>query len=192
MIGNSKHTETAKLSTPARVESPKPTAALNLDRWKASGLAEKWVKARLSGWNNDDWLRLLAELRATYYWPMEEAAIGRHLEKLRAEMMGPRASQPQRAPNQNAALDPSADGRGLDSATAAEAPQLVRYRGLIFAPGGEYSLVWDDKKIVCGIWYRHPDDIKNATRNRMVAARASGTGFTVLASDYSTTLVDNI
>ena len=49
-------------------------------------------------------------------------------------------------------------------------PGLIRYRGLTFGIDGEYSLVCDDKKIVRGIWYRHREDIKNATRNRMVAA----------------------
>jgi ankyrin repeat protein len=72
------------------------------------------------------------------------------------------------------------------------APKLVRYRGLTFGIDGEYSLVWDYKKIVRGIWYRYRDDIKNATRNRMIVAKAGVDGFTVLDSDYATTVVEGI
>jgi|GEM_PF-2833185 len=69
---------------------------------------------------------------------------------------------------------------------------LIRYRGLTFGIDGEYSLVCDDKKIVRGIWYRHREDIKNALRNRMVVATAGVNGFTVLDSDYETTIVGGI
>jgi hypothetical protein len=69
---------------------------------------------------------------------------------------------------------------------------LVHYRGLTFGVDGGYSLVWDDKKIVRGIWYRDRSSIKNAARNRMVVAAASTNGFTVLDSDYETTIVGGL
>jgi len=72
------------------------------------------------------------------------------------------------------------------------APKPVRYRDLTFEIEGEYSLVCDDKKIVRGIWYRDRSSIKNAARNRMVVATASVNGFTVLDSDYETTIVGGI
>ncbi len=69
---------------------------------------------------------------------------------------------------------------------------LVRYRGLTFGIDGEYSLVYDDKKVVRGIWYRDRNSIGNAARNRMVVAAARVNGLTVLDSDYETTIVGGI
>ena len=55
----------------------------NLEHWKASEEPATWVRAHLNGWNHQDWLNLLASLRQSQYWPMEEAAVGQHLELLR-------------------------------------------------------------------------------------------------------------
>jgi len=60
--------------------------ARNLDRWKASGEPETWVRNHLEGWNHSDWLQLLSSLRASQYWPMNEAEVGRHLEMLRPKL----------------------------------------------------------------------------------------------------------
>ena len=68
----------------------------------------------------------------------------------------------------------------------------VSYRSLTFHVGGEYSLVYDDKKIVRGIWYHDSSSIRNASRNRMVVATAEVNGFIVLDSDYETTIVGGI
>ena len=58
----------------------------NLSRWQSSREPETWVRAHSNGWNHQDWLDLLASLRTSQYWPIEEAAIGQHLEELRAKM----------------------------------------------------------------------------------------------------------
>jgi ankyrin repeat protein len=54
----------------------------NLRRWKSSGEPEAWISQRSDGWRHDDWLQLLATLRSSDYWPMEEAGVGQHLEAL--------------------------------------------------------------------------------------------------------------
>jgi hypothetical protein len=64
----------------------------NFDRWKASDEPEAWVRTHRNGWNHDDWLALLASLKKSGYWPMDEAKIGKHLECLHdkgAPMTGP-------------------------------------------------------------------------------------------------------
>jgi upstream activation factor subunit UAF30 len=58
----------------------------NFNRWKSSQEPESWVRNHLDGWNQNDWLELLALLHNSQYWPMEEAAIGQHLEMLRAKL----------------------------------------------------------------------------------------------------------
>jgi hypothetical protein len=57
----------------------------NLHRWRASGLARRWVAARDGRWGHDDWLALLASLRASGFWPVDPAAVGRALEEVRTE-----------------------------------------------------------------------------------------------------------
>ena len=58
----------------------------NLKRWKLSSEPEEWVEEHLHGWNHNDWLGLLTSLHRTEHWPMEEAAIGQHLEMLRYKL----------------------------------------------------------------------------------------------------------
>jgi ankyrin repeat protein len=65
------------------VPSPSPLDEANLERWKSSSAPAAWVFKHGAGWNNYDWTALLSELRETHYWPMNEAAIGQHLEELR-------------------------------------------------------------------------------------------------------------
>ena len=62
------------------------SSGANLNRWKASEEPESWVARHLQGWNHNDWLELLAALRNSQYWPMEEAEIGQHLEMLRDKL----------------------------------------------------------------------------------------------------------
>ena len=59
----------------------------NFECWTSSTEPEAWVRAHLEGWNHQDWLDLLTSLQKTQYWPMEEVAIGRHIEMLRARLM---------------------------------------------------------------------------------------------------------
>ncbi len=63
----------------------------NLERWMASGEPETWVREHVNGWNHDDWLQLLARLRESEYWPMEEDSVGLHLEGLRDSVRAPAA-----------------------------------------------------------------------------------------------------
>ncbi len=57
--------------------------AANLDRWKSSAESSAWVSKRLQGWNQNDWLELLSELRNSQYWPMNETAVDQHIEAVR-------------------------------------------------------------------------------------------------------------
>jgi ankyrin repeat protein len=52
----------------------------------ASARPEAWVRTHLKGWNHEDWLGLLASLRDSQFWPMDEASLGRALETLRAKL----------------------------------------------------------------------------------------------------------
>jgi len=71
-----------KLFESPKLQSPSNDPAANLKRWKVSGQPEAWV-AKHPDWNHNDWLELLALLRKSQYWPMDEAAIGEHLEIVR-------------------------------------------------------------------------------------------------------------
>ncbi len=72
----------------------------NLRRWRDSGLARRWVEVHDGRWNHDDWLALLASLRASGYWPIDPEAVGRLLEDTREEWLNLRrwqaSGQPQR------------------------------------------------------------------------------------------------
>jgi hypothetical protein len=65
----------------------------NLVEWQLSGEPDKWVQEHFAGWDRFDWLDLLASLRASRYWPLDEAAVGQHLEKLRDESRVERANR---------------------------------------------------------------------------------------------------
>ncbi|MCC6421509.1 MAG: hypothetical protein IT429_25095 [Gemmataceae bacterium] len=56
----------------------------NLRRWRESGAARRWVEARPGGWGDADWQSLLEELRASEFWPVSPAGVGRMLEEIRA------------------------------------------------------------------------------------------------------------
>ena len=58
----------------------------NFRSWESSGEPKAWVEKHIQGWNHNEWLELLASLRESLYWPMNETKIGLHLEKLRAEL----------------------------------------------------------------------------------------------------------
>jgi hypothetical protein len=61
----------------------------NFERWTASGEPETWVSEHVNGWNHGDWLELLARLRESEYWPMEEDSVGLHIEGLRDSLRAP-------------------------------------------------------------------------------------------------------
>jgi hypothetical protein len=75
----------------------------NLDRWKASQQPESWVRQHLKGWNQNDWLDLLALLRDSQYWPLDEAAIGQHIETLRAKLKSTETKEPSKVEVQEVA-----------------------------------------------------------------------------------------
>ena len=60
----------------------------NLARWKASGEPGKWVRQHDLKWGHQDWLDLLASLRRSEFWPMDEASIGAALEATRGAIGG--------------------------------------------------------------------------------------------------------
>lgn len=60
-----------------------PCLVENLCRWKRSGEPRRWVEARQGRWDHADWLRLLAELRQSAYWPLDPDAAGSMLEDLK-------------------------------------------------------------------------------------------------------------
>jgi hypothetical protein len=57
--------------------------AENLNRWKGSGEPEKWGEAHNWSWSQDDWVKLLASLRQSRFWPMDEDQVGQVLESLK-------------------------------------------------------------------------------------------------------------
>ncbi len=63
----------------------------NLKRWRDAGLARRWVETHAGQWNHDDWLWLLASLRAGGYWPIDPAGLGRVLEEAAHRMAEPPA-----------------------------------------------------------------------------------------------------
>lgn len=62
----------------------------NLKRWKESGEPEKWVGQRNLEWNHKDWLELLASLRRSEFWPMEESSVGAALGAIRDGILADR------------------------------------------------------------------------------------------------------
>jgi len=57
--------------------------AENLRRWQQSSQAWRWVEAHQGSWNHEDWLKLLAELKSSEFWPMVPAEVGRVLEEMK-------------------------------------------------------------------------------------------------------------
>lgn len=64
---------------------PDQRLADNLRRWEESGQPRLWVESRCGVWDHRDWLILLANLRHGEFWPMEPAAVGAVLERLKQE-----------------------------------------------------------------------------------------------------------
>ena len=58
-------------------------AVTNLQRWEQSGKPQQWVREHIQGWDHQAWLSLLASLRNSEYWPMDEAAMSELLETTR-------------------------------------------------------------------------------------------------------------
>jgi hypothetical protein len=57
----------------------------NLRRWRDSGLAHRWVEGRPRRWRREDWRALEEELRASEFWPVDRAALGRVVKEVRAQ-----------------------------------------------------------------------------------------------------------
>src|SRR5207253_533189 len=59
----------------------------NLRRWRESGQARRWVEAHQGRWHHDDWLGLLESLRASEFWPLQPASVGRALDEVKTEWL---------------------------------------------------------------------------------------------------------
>jgi hypothetical protein len=57
----------------------------NLERWKVSGLARRWVEAHQGEWTEAEWEALLDDLQKYHFWPIDPAALGQTLEEMRAD-----------------------------------------------------------------------------------------------------------
>src|SRR5262249_23565352 len=59
----------------------------NLARWKTTGLPQVWVEDHHGRWTHADWGQLLDSLRQSSFWPIDEAAVGEHLEQLKRQYL---------------------------------------------------------------------------------------------------------
>lgn len=55
----------------------------NLQRWRQSGLPQRWVESLQGCWNHADWLALVEDLRQSEFWPLELAAVDAMLEEFK-------------------------------------------------------------------------------------------------------------
>jgi hypothetical protein len=53
----------------------------NLRRWEESGEAYRWVEAHRGEWTHTDWLRLVASLERSAFWPVDPQVVGAVLEQ---------------------------------------------------------------------------------------------------------------
>lgn len=86
----------------------------NFQRWKSTLDAERFVTIFSKGWNHNDWLKFLSQLRKSNCWPMEEAAIGQHLQAMRARVR-PSPRQPAEDTPGTKRLAAAAESRPLTS-----------------------------------------------------------------------------
>jgi hypothetical protein len=86
----------------------------NLERWRVSGLARRWIEAHQGDWSAADWQALLVDLEKCGFWPLDTMALGRMLAEMRADWWQLRPwlqpGQPLRASEDNRGRD---DLRGL-------------------------------------------------------------------------------
>jgi ankyrin repeat protein len=81
----------------------------NLLRWERSGFPRRWVEDHNRQWGHSDWLHLLASLRRSEFWPMEEAAIGATLEATREHLKNATTAPPPSAPKASQSTPASVD-----------------------------------------------------------------------------------
>jgi hypothetical protein len=72
----------------ARVLEQCKRAYWNLRHWESSGEPYRWVEACRGRWNHADWLRLLAGLERSEFWPLSPEAVGGVLERTRRRYVG--------------------------------------------------------------------------------------------------------
>lgn len=96
---------------PGKILELRSDLTANLSHWESSGEAEAWVLAHLKGWNHQNWLDVLASLGTSSYWPMDEPALGQHLEQLRDALTAKAAS----SCRLTSAAPPTADVNEKDS-----------------------------------------------------------------------------
>jgi upstream activation factor subunit UAF30 len=99
---------------------PQSDPGAKLSLWKSSPEPESWVRKHLAGWNENDWLELLASLRNSKYWPMDQAAMGQHLEMLRDKL---KAAEPRKSPTESPRVEtPAAAASAVLEPVKAVAP----------------------------------------------------------------------
>src|SRR5206468_5576428 len=54
-------------------------------RWQMTGAPRRWVERHRGQWDDDAWHRLMDELRASEFWPLDGSMVARLLECLRRE-----------------------------------------------------------------------------------------------------------
>jgi ankyrin repeat protein len=160
------------------------SSTTNLDRWKSSGGPEAWVLAHIKGWNHQDWLDLLASLRTSSYWPIDEPALGQHLEQLQDTLRAEAAS----SCRLTSAAPPTADVNEKDSQGQAA---LIRASGagnrdtvkLLIAAGAQVNVKDNEGRtaLIAAAQSGHTDCVKALVAGGAdLEAEGSG-GFTALA-----------
>jgi formylglycine-generating enzyme required for sulfatase activity len=57
--------------------------AANVQKWRGTGEADRWVTAKNGKWDHGDWLALVEQLKRGSCWPMGESEIGTEVEAAR-------------------------------------------------------------------------------------------------------------
>ena len=94
------------------------TKAANLKRWESSNNPRKWVESRLQGWNDDQWRKLLAVVKGSAYWPLDETELGRSLEATRRQVLAERQAAEERKQADEAKQRAAADKAAADKKAA--------------------------------------------------------------------------
>jgi formylglycine-generating enzyme required for sulfatase activity len=76
---------------PKKREAPaNQEQAERLELWKRSGHPRAWVEKHLDGWDHTAWTALVAELKASPYWPLKAEEIASVIEGLASELRAER------------------------------------------------------------------------------------------------------
>ncbi len=59
----------------------------NFQRWQTSNQAMAWVTQHQGQWTHQDWVGLWDSLKRSQFWPIDEAAVGQELERVKTEFL---------------------------------------------------------------------------------------------------------